>query len=92
MGMGGQRAWLAAGALLLGTAFVTASAQDLADVPRDRTFITVGWSAGSPTLSAPNNGNWYSLGAELRNGMMFVNGEPQGVYGIAYNNTVERFR
>jgi len=54
-------------------------AQDLASVPRERTLVTVGWSAGSPTLSAPNNGNWYSLGAELRNGIMFVN-EPLFTY------------
>ena len=56
-----------------------AAAQDLAEVPRERTLVTIGWSAGSPTLSAPNNANWYSLGAELRNGIMFVN-EPLFTY------------
>jgi len=60
-------------------AATTAGAQDLAEIPRERTLVTVGWSAGSPTLSAPNNGNWYSLGAELRNGIMFVN-EPLFTY------------
>jgi hypothetical protein len=39
----------------------------------------VGWSVGSPTLSAPNNGNWCSLGAEHPNGIMFVN-EPLFTY------------
>lgn len=57
----------------------TAAAQGLAEVPRERTLVTIGWSVGSPTLSAPNNANWYSLGAELRNGIMFVN-EPLFTY------------
>ncbi len=67
------------GALLAAGTVGGAHAQNIGDVPRDRTLVVVGWSAGSPTLSSPNNGNWYSLGAELRNGIMFVN-EPLFTY------------
>lgn len=68
-----------AGVLLASAAIDAAGAQDIESVPRERTLVVVGWSAGSPTLSSPNNGNWYSLGAELRNGIMFVN-EPLFTY------------
>lgn len=79
MGMIGHAGRVLGVALLGSIGIAAANAQDLADVPRERTLVTVGWSAGSPTLSSPNNGNWYSLGAELRNGIMFVN-EPLFTY------------
>ena len=46
-------------------------AQDIKAVPRERTMIHVGWSAGAPTLTAPQNANWFALGADTRNGQMY---------------------
>jgi len=48
-------------------------AQEVQEVPRDRTLVHIGWSAGSPTLNSPQNGNWYALASDLRNGLMYHN-------------------
>src|SRR5690242_2149910 len=61
------------GLFALTAAFLAAPvlAQDIKSVPRERTLVHVGWSAGSPTLTAPQNANWFALGADTRNGHMY---------------------
>ncbi len=57
-----------AAALFIGLG--TAVAQDVKDVPRERTMVQVGWSQGAPTLKTPRNANYYNLAGEYRNGHM----------------------
>ena len=64
--------WVAAGVAMLVAGAVSAPtvpAQTLKPVPRERTYIHVGWSGGSPMLTSPRNANWYSLSSETRNGI-----------------------
>lgn len=67
--------WAAAGVAMLVAGAVSAptvQAQTLKPVPRERTYIHVGWSGGSPMLTSPRNANWYSLSSETRNGIDYV--------------------
>ncbi|MEO1018664.1 MAG: ABC transporter substrate-binding protein [Pseudomonadota bacterium] len=48
----------------------TAPAQEIKDVPRERTLVQMGWSQGAPTLKTPRNANYYNLAGEYRNGHM----------------------
>ena len=69
--IGRFRVLLLMGCLTLG--FVAnVEAQTAPAPPRERTLVFVGRSDGSPTLSAPNNANWYGFGTDIRNGFQFV--------------------